>query len=262
MHLRHRFALASLLAAAVLATVGGCSPSAGSGPGGTPTLDAQVASTLDTALSAVKTLPGVATATTRIGLSQRYSDSRGHDVTPSGLDAWNDAQLNPGKSASGAPGGKPVPSRRPAAPAGSTESHSFSASFAVGMTAGATPAEVGAVPTTMAKNLAWTGVSLTLTTPAGPGRLATTTTYSGTFDQSIPIETSSAVAAGAEAIARFPGLTSVEASIPPTMRVDYGQLNLGGTLDEAAQTRLRAVVAGTIFKGTTTHGALPNGARP
>jgi hypothetical protein len=113
----------------------------------------------------------------------------------------------------------------------------------------------------MAGRIAWTGVSLDLTLPAGTNGVAPTVTYSGTFDQTIPIATATDIAAGAMSIGAAPGVTWLAISIPPTMRVDYGQLDVeaGPGADEDA---IRAVVAGTVFRDTTTHGALPNGAKP
>lgn len=59
----------------------------------------------------------------------------------------------------------------------------------------------GAVPTTKATELAWPGVDLTLTVPAGEGHIASTVHYDGTFDQQIPESTSTAVAQGLATLA-------------------------------------------------------------
>ncbi|AMM19147.1 hypothetical protein AX769_02110 [Frondihabitans sp. PAMC 28766] len=261
-----RVALLSVMAVVLAAVVSGCAagPGSSSASPAVPQLDAHVAGELDTALAAVKQNPGVETATKRILITQTFKDKNGRDVTPEGLDAWNDAQLNPGSTEPTSPSGirQGVPTERPTPPPGSTESHVFSASFTVEMKPDASASQTGMVPTTMAKKIAWTAVNLSLDTPAADGRIATTTSYSGTFDQTIPIETSTAVADGMTAIAEFPGLTGVEAGIPYTLRVDYGNLNLEGRLSEDQQARLRAVIAGTIFKDTTLHGAIPNGAKP
>lgn len=261
-----RVTLVPAIAVALAAVLSGCATGATSpatSASDVPQLDAHVASELDSALAAVKQNPGVETATKRIRITQTYTDKNGRDVTPEGLDAWNNAQVNPGSAGPTSPSGirEPLPTARPTPPAGSTESHVFSASFTVEMKQDATASQTDMVATAMATKIAWTGVSLTLDTPAAEGRTATTTSYSGTFDQTIPIATSRAVAEGMTAIAKFPGLTGVEASIPYTLRVDYGNVNLGGRLTEDQQARLRGVIAGTIFKDSTLHGAIPNGAK-
>lgn len=81
-----------------------------------------------------------------------------------------------------------------------TANHSASR-FTVTMDPEATPSEAGAVLTTEATELAWTGVDLTLTVPAGEGHIASTVHYDGTFDQQIPESTSTAVAQGLATLA-------------------------------------------------------------
>lgn len=142
-------------------------------------------------------------------------------------------------------------------------SNHFSSQVDVVMEAAATPAQAAAVPTTMAQHLAWTGVSLALTVPAGPGHIETTVHYSGTFDQTIPIETSTDVAEGLARLAETPHVTSIEASIPYTMRVDYGSLTvLVDGPDPATLDAVRAVIGTTAFADTTLRGSFSNGAKP
>ncbi|QCR44441.1 hypothetical protein C1N91_13850 [Curtobacterium sp. SGAir0471] len=259
-----------------LVSVTGCA----AGPGGAassadtaavPQLDPQVASTLDDALRIVRASPGVASATNRIELHQRYTALDGTDVTPPGLDAWNNRDAGP---AAPPPIGAvspddpavppmPTPSARPAPPAGATESHSFSSAFVVMMDADATPSEAAAVPVAMAEQIAWTGVTLTLQVPAGPEHVRSTVTYSGTFDQWIPDETALGVASGLATLAATPGVTGLEASIPQTMRVDYGSLTIGvSPADGATLARVHGVIDETAFAETTLHGSFGNGAKP
>jgi hypothetical protein len=129
------------------------------------------------------------------------------------------------------------------------------------MAPAATAAEAGAVPTAMAERIAWTGMSLDLRLAAGTNGIVPNVTYDGTFDQTIPIDTATDIAAGAIAIASAPGVTWLAISIPMTMRVDYGQLNVEAE-PGADVNAIRAVIAGTVFRDTTTHGAMPNGAKP
>lgn len=142
-------------------------------------------------------------------------------------------------------------------------SNHFASRFTVTMDAGATPAQAGAVPTTMATELAWTGVSLMLTVPADEGHIASTVHYDGTFDQQIPTSTSTAVAQGLATLAATPHVTGLEASIPYTMRVDYGSLVIGvDSEDQGVLDRVRAVIDTTAFADTTLHGSFGNGAKP
>lgn len=141
--------------------------------------------------------------------------------------------------------------------------HHFSSRFTVEMDADATPGQAGAVPTTMAEGLAWTGVDLTLTVPAGDGHIASVVHYDGTFDQRIPEMTSTAVADGLATLAATPHVTGLDASIPYTMRVDYGSLTIGvDSTDQAVLDRVRAVIDTTAFRDTTLHGSYGNGAKP
>lgn len=266
--------LAALLTTLVAVT--GCA----AGPGGTtssassaavPQLDPQVASSLDDALRAVQASPGVASATNRIELHQSYTAADGTDVTPPGLDAWNNRDAGPaapppiGAVSPDDPALPPVPtpSVRPKPPAGATEAHAFTSAFVVTMAADATPSEAAAVPVAMAERIAWTGVTLTLQVPAGPDHVRTTVTYSGTFDQRIPDDTALDVASGLATLAATPGVTGLEANIPQTMRVDYGSLTIGvAPADDATLARVRGVIDGTAFAGTTLHGSFGNGAKP
>ncbi|WP_254782918.1 hypothetical protein [Curtobacterium sp. MCBA15_009] len=139
----------------------------------------------------------------------------------------------------------------------------FSSRFTVEMDADATPGQAGAVPTTMAEGLAWTGVDLTLTVPAGDDHVASVVHYDGTFDQRIPEATSTAVADGLATLAATPHVTGLDASIPYTMRVDYGSLTIGvDSTDQAVLDRVRAVIDTTAFRDTTLHGSYGNGAKP
>lgn len=271
-----RTAAATAALVLTLVSVAGCA----AGPGGTassattaevPQLDPQVASTLDDALRTVQASPGVASATNRIELHQRYTAADGTDVTPPGLDAWDNRDAGP--AAPPPIGGVspddpmlppvPTPSARPTPPVGATETHSFSSAFVVTMDPDATPSEAMAVPVAMAERIAWTGVTLTLQVPAGPGHVLSTVTYSGTFDQQIPDETALGVASGLATLAATPGVTGLEASIPQTMRIDYGSLTIGvSPADDATLARVHGVIDGTAFAGTTLHGSFGNGAKP
>ncbi|MCL9664529.1 hypothetical protein L2091_04705 [Curtobacterium albidum] len=272
----HRTAAVTAALVITLVSVTGCAAgSGGSASSATgaavPQLDPQVASSLNDALRTVQSSPGVASATNRIELHQRYTAADGTDVTPPGLDAWNNRDAGP---AAPPPIGAvspddprlppvPTPSARPAPQAGATESHSFSSAFVVTMDPDATPSEAAAVPVTMAERLAWTGVTLTLQVPAGPGHVLTSVTYSGTFDQRIPDETALGVASGLATLAATPGITGLEASIPQTLRVDYGSLTIGvSPADDATLARVRGMIDGTAFAGTTLHGSFGNGAKP
>jgi len=142
-------------------------------------------------------------------------------------------------------------------------SNHFSTVVTVAMSPGASAADAAAVPTTMAEHIAWTGVRLTLNVPAGPGHIATVVHYDGTFDQTIPIETSTGVAQGLSVLAATPHVTSLEASIPMTMRVDYGSLTIGvDSSDQGTLDAVRAVIDTTAFRDTTLHGSFGNGAKP
>ncbi|MFF1878983.1 hypothetical protein [Leifsonia sp. NPDC058230] len=94
-------------------------------------------------------------------------------------------------------------------------SNHFSTAVTVMMSPNATPAEAAAVPTTMAKHIAWTGVRLILAVPAASGHIATTVHYDGTFDQTIPIQTSIDVAQGLSLLAKTPHVRCSRA--PPSM---------------------------------------------
>lgn len=191
-----------------------------------PTLDPAVAGQVRTALRQVRALPSVAEAT------QATANTPSSTPDPTCSTRWV------------------------------TANH-FASRFTVTMDPEATPAEAGAVPTTMATELAWTGVSLTLTVPAGEGHIASTLHYDGTFDQQIPESTSTAVAQGLAALAATPHVTGLEASIPYTMRVDYGSLVIGvDSEDQGVLDRVRAVIDTTAFADTTLHGSFGNGAKP
>lgn len=218
---------------------GGCAPSSpaparsASGtsaptptPTPTPTLDPQVAGELGAAVDAVRALPAV-------------------DLV--------DAQTSNGQTMTSEPG----------SPGCAVVENHFVTEVTVTMSADATPAQAGAVPTTMAAHLAWTGVSLALRVPPGSGHIGTVVHYTGTFDQTIPIETATDVARGLSTLAATPHVSSVEASIPYTMRVDYGSLTVGvDTSEEATLDGVRAVIETTIFRDTTLHGSFHNGAKP
>jgi hypothetical protein len=267
----------AVLIAATIALAGSLTACAGPGSGGTasnsagPQLDPGVAASLDDALRTVRASPGVASATKRVELHQSYTAADGTDVTPEGLDAWNNRDAGPaapppiGAASPDDPGLPPVPtpSARPAPPAGATEHHTFSSAFVVVMDPAATASQAAAVPVAMAERIAWTGVTLTLQVPAGPGHVLSTVTYSGTFDQWIPDETALGVASGLATLAATPGVTGLEAIIPQTLRVDYGSLTIGGDpADEPTLARVRGVIDGTAFAGTTLHGSFGNGAKP
>lgn len=267
-------------AAAVTIALTGAVSGCAAGPGGTassassaavPQLDPQVASSLDDALGAIRSSPGVDSATDRVELHQSYTAADGTDVTPEGLDAWNNRGAGPEAprpigAADEDDGLLPpasTPTSRPTPPAGATERHTFSAGFVVMMDPAATPAQAAAVPVAMAERIAWTGVTLTLQVPAGPGHVLTTVTYSGTFDQTIPDATALGVADGLATLAATPGVTGLEASIPQTMRVDYGSLTIGvAPADDATLARVRSVIDTTAFADTTLHGSFGNGAKP
>ncbi|MFK4484912.1 hypothetical protein [Curtobacterium sp. AB7] len=191
-----------------------------------PTLDPAVASQVRTALRQVRALPAVAEAT------QTTTNTPSSAPDPTCSTRW-------------------------------VTSNHFASRFTVTMDAGATPAQAGAVPTTMATELAWTGVSLTLTVPADEGHIASTVHYDGTFDQQIPTSTSTVVAQGLATLAATPHVTGLEASIPYTMRVDYGSLVIGvDSEDQGVLDRVRAVIDATAFADTTLHGSFGNGAKP
>ncbi|MFB9649930.1 hypothetical protein [Curtobacterium pusillum] len=139
----------------------------------------------------------------------------------------------------------------------------FRSTFEVDMEPSATPSQAGAVPTAMAGELAWTGVDLTLTVPAGSGHIASVVHYDATFDQTIPPETSTAVAQGLATLAATPHVTGLEATIPTTMRVDYGSLVIGVDRDDqSVLDAVHAVIDTTAFRATTLHGSFGNGAKP
>lgn len=191
-----------------------------------PTLDPAVASQVGTALRQVRALSSVAEAT------QTTTNTPSSTPDPTCSTRWV------------------------------TANH-FASRFTVTMDPDATPSEAGAVPTTMATELAWTGVDLTLTVPAGEGHIASTLHYEGTFDQQIPTSTSTAVAQGLATLAATPHVTGLEASIPYTMRVDYGSLVIGvDSEDQGVLDRVRAVIDTTAFADTTLHGSFGNGAKP
>lgn len=191
-----------------------------------PTLDPAVASQVRTALRQVRALPAVAEAT------QTTTNTPSSAPDPTCSTRW-------------------------------VTSNHFASRFTVTMDPDATPSEAGAVPTTMATELAWTGVSLTLIVPADEGHIASTVHYDGTFDQQIPLSTSTAVAQGLATLAATPHVTGLEASIPYTMRVDYGSLVIGvDSDDQGVLDGVRAVIDTTAFADTTLHGAFGNGAKP
>lgn len=274
--MHHRAPVTALLALALAASLTACATGPGgaatpSATAGSPQLDPQVAATLDAALRTVQASPGVDTATKRIELLESYTAADGTDVTPAGLDAWNNRDAGPeaprplgaADEDDGVVPPMPTPTSRPTPPAGATEHHTFSAGFVVTMDPAATPAQAAAVPVAMAERIAWTGVTLTLQVPAGPGHVLTTVTYSGTFDQSIPDATAESVADGLATLAATPGVTGLDADIPQTMRVDYGSLTIGvDPGDDATLARVRSVIDATAFADTTLHGSFGNGAKP
>lgn len=204
-----------------------CSPRSGSPSAApTPTLNPQVAEEVRTAVKAIRALPAV--------------------------DAVSELTAN-GQTAS------PGSDRRDCF---LVENH-FSTEVTVTMSPGATAAEAGAVPATMANHIAWTGASLTLRVPAGPGHIASVVHYNGTFDQAVPLTTTSDVAAALAVLAATPHVTSLEASIPYTMRVEFGSLTVGvDPADPATLASVRAVIDTTAFADSTLHGSFHNGAKP
>lgn len=195
-------------------------------PNPVPSLDPHVAQEVRSAAAAVRALPSVA------DVSQETSNTRG--TTP-----------DPDRSSCLL-----------------VENH-FASVFAVTMSPDATPAEAGSVPSTMAEHLAWTGVSLTLTVPAATGHVATVVHYDGTFDQTITHAEATEIAEGLATVAATPQVASVEASIPYTMRVDYGSLTVTVVpADPATLASVRDVIGTTVFRETTLHGSFHNGAKP
>lgn len=195
-------------------------------PTPSPTLDPHVAGELRSALAAVRALPAIGTVSERTGNAQSTA---------------------------------PDPDRSDCL---LVENH-FSSTIDVTMSPDATPAEAGAVPATLAEHLAWTEVSLTLTVPAGPGHVATVIHYDRTFDQNITEAEATEVAGGLALLAATPHVTSVEASIPYTMRVDYGSMTvLVDPPDDATLAAVRGVIDATVFRDTTLHGSFHNGAKP
>ncbi|KTR10751.1 hypothetical protein [Curtobacterium luteum] len=204
----------------------GPTASASAGPAPEATLDPTIAREVAAALRAVRALPGVDRAT---------------------------------ETTTNAPSSAPDP----ACPSREVTTNHFSSRFTVVTAPSASPAEVGAVPSTMAEELAWTGVSLTLTVPAGSGHIASTTRYEGTFDQVIPRSTSTEVAQGLATLAATPHVAGLDATIPYTMRVDYGSLTIGvDSVDQAVLDEVHSVIERTAFKDTTLHGSFGNGAKP
>ncbi|MGN8051254.1 hypothetical protein ACTJKO_16350 [Curtobacterium sp. 22159] len=204
-------------------TEGGPVPDA---PSASATLDPTVAREVQTALRAVQRSPGVRTATE----STTNTPSTGPDPTCASRLVTTDH---------------------------------FRSAFTVVMEPSATSSEAGAVPTEMAREIAWTGVDLTLTVPAGTGHIATVVHYDATFDQRIPPATSTAVAQGLATLAATPHVTGLEATIPTTMRVDHGSLVIGvDTDDQTVLDAVHAVIDTTAFRATTLHGSFGNGAKP
>ncbi|WIE79191.1 MULTISPECIES: hypothetical protein [unclassified Curtobacterium] len=151
----------------------------------------------------------------------------------------------------------------PICPARLVTTNHFATTVTVTTSPQATPEQAGAVPATMSEHLAWTGVDLQLTVPAGAGHVASTVEYDGTFDQRIPEATSTSVAQGLATLAVTPHVVGLEAVIPTTMRVEYGSLTIGvDTDDEATLDAVRDVIDGTAFAHTTLHGSFGNGAKP
>lgn len=191
-----------------------------------PSLDPHVAEEVRSAVAAVRALPGVA------DVSEETSNTR--STTP---DQDRSSCLL-------------------------VENH-FASTFAVTMSPDATPAEAGSVPSTMAEHLAWTEVSLTLTVPAATGHVATVVHYDRTFDQTITHAEATEIAEGLATVAATPQVTAVEASIPYTMRVDYGSLTVAvEPSDQATLSSVRNVIGTTVFRDTTLHGSFHNGAKP
>jgi hypothetical protein len=195
-------------------------------PSPAPTLDPHVAEEVRSAVAAVRALPAVADVT------EETSNTRGTTPDP---DRSNCLQV---------------------------ENH-FASTVAVTMSPDATPAEAGSVPSTMAEHLAWTEVSLALTVPAATGHVTTVVHYDRTFDQTITHAEGTEIAAGLARLAGTPHVTAVEASIPYTMRVDYGTLTVAvGPSDQATLASVRDVIGTTVFRDTTLHGSFHNGAKP
>lgn len=145
----------------------------------------------------------------------------------------------------------------------STTTNHFASTFTVTTDPSATAAQTGAVPTTMAEHLAWTAVRLELTVPAADDHIESVVHYENTFDQVIPAATSTAVADGLATLAATPHVTGLDATIPYTMRVDYGSLTVGvDTDDPAVLDSVRKVIDTTAFAHTTLHGSFGNGAKP
>jgi len=201
-------------------------PSPTPSPRPAPTLDPTVAGEVRDALRAVRRLPGV---------------ERADETTT------NTPSIAPD----------------PTCPARLVTTNHFATTFTVTTLPQATPEQAGAVPAEMSEHLAWTGVNLTLTVPAGAGHIASTVDYDGTFDQRIPEATSTSVAQGLATLAATPHVVGLEAVIPMTMRVEYGSLTIGvDTADEATLDTVRSVIDGTAFANTTLHGSFGNGAKP
>jgi len=192
----------------------------------TPTLSPQVAEEVRTAVTAIRALPAVDTVA---------------ELTTNGQTTSPDSE-------------------RP--DCFLVENH-FSTEVTVTMSPSATAAEAGAVPATMADHIAWTGANLTLSVPAGPGHIASVVHYTGTFDQTVPLETTIDISRALAVLAATPHVTSLQGFIPYTMRVEFGSLTVGvDPADPATLASVRAVIDTTAFADTTLHGSFHNGAKP
>jgi hypothetical protein len=211
-------------------------------PAPTPTMDPIVSHELRTALKKIRGLPGVASAVDDITLTydRSYPDdplgTHSHDLLGRSSDDPNGA----------APNG-----------------HTFHSRFTVAMTPDATAAQSSAVVLTLGRVVSWSGVDLTLTTPATSDRVATSQFWSGTFDGNVGEHNATGVADGLFALAVTPGVHILATYVPYTGRVDYGSLTIGlNPSDDATKARVLDVVAHTAFRDTTLHGSFANGAKP
>ncbi|GAB3806310.1 hypothetical protein GCM10028798_28980 [Humibacter antri] len=194
----------------------------------TPTLDPYVARELTTALTSIRALEGVADASKRITLSRRYRQEPGNGLSPKRV-----------------------------------EEHSFHASFTVAMTPDATAQQTAQVTRMLGRTVGWTGVDLSITTPAVPGRIATTQSWNGTFDGNVDDRNSLGVAEGLYTLAATAGVQSLSVGIPYTGRIDYGSLWVTVSPNDAATlAAVRAVIDTTEFRNITLHGSFGNGAKP
>jgi hypothetical protein len=220
-------------------------------PTPTPTMDPVVAAGLRTALADIRALPGVASASDDITLGYGpASESSGNDGD-AGEGGGNTGAAGEGGGDAGGDAGAP------------SVQHAFHSSFTVAMTPAATAAQTARVAITLARHVGWTGVDLTVTTPATAGRIATVQGWSGTFDGNVDADNANGVASGLFTLASTPGVTLVSVGIPYTGRIDYGSLEVVvSPNDETDLARVRAVIDTTAFRDITVHGSFGNGAKP